>query len=967
MHAKSPRPFAQIGFALLTLFLGISSAQAYQTKAFKSEPVAAQMANDATGVDFAHSHSDLLPDPNIRFGKLPNGMTYIIMKNATPPNTASLRLRIGAGAMMERDDQSGLAHFTEHMAFNGSKNVPEGEMVKMLERHGLAFGPDTNAYTNFSETVYQLDLPKANDEMLDTGLFIMHETAANLSLNESAIIKERGVIAGEERLRDQPVIHAYLKYISYLYDGQLYPKRWPIGKPEIFMNAPRQAFVDFYETWYRPELATLIVVGDIDVDATEAKIIKMFGDWKPARNEAIPTVDFGAYKAKPANALTYAEKGLGKSINIVWTKAQKREYQTYESVREDWTFQMASAALNERYSKASRNEDAAFSAAGIYKDSAARTADSYVLDITPKPGREKEAFAQAYEIYRQFIAFGATQGELDRALENTETAMKAAVEGEKTRSTTGLAASLVDAVGNLTVISSPAQDYALFQDLKPKMTLEAVNEGFKKTMSSTDGPFIWYTAEDLGGVDAAALMATKSEVDQKPLVAQAETAKKAWPYTDFGKATKLIKREESSDLGVVVLTYANGVRVVLKSTDFKKDQVLVKVRFGGGLKSIGPKQNAPILISEQLGVYEGGLNKLTTTEINDSLNGKVFGVNMGLDEDALTLQGSTTHTDFGTQMQVLMAFATDAAYRPDALDRLKTFLPDLFTRINASPNGVFGIKSGQILHNGDARFGVPSLETLSATPNEAVKALIQGHFEHGPIEIVIVGDVTEAEARAEVEKTFATLPKRADKAISPKGADVVTFPEGPQKHVFTHKGRADQGLAVITFKGPDFWSDRKRARVMQIMSSVLNLRLTDEVREKKALAYSPNAGANLSLDFKDYGYVTISAAVAPDKFNEFYATVDDIIMGLATTPISEDELLRARKPMLESYENGKKTNEYWFGVLEGASRNPLIFDNIRTRARILMSITPEDIQMAAKTYLNMKKAIIFEIVPEEKK
>ena len=232
--------------------------------------------------EWPQARSDVTPDPAVRFGALPNGMRYAIMRNATPPGQASLRLRFDVGSLMEADGEQGLAHFLEHMAFDGSKAVSEGEMAKILERHGLVFGADSNAETSFDATDYKLDLPKADDESVDTGLMLLREISGELTLAPAAIDRERGVVLAEERTRDNPAYHIFTSRLGFLLEGQRPPLRFPIGKAEVIQKADHAALAAFYARYYRPERATLVVVGDFDVAAMEAKIRAQFGSWRGA-------------------------------------------------------------------------------------------------------------------------------------------------------------------------------------------------------------------------------------------------------------------------------------------------------------------------------------------------------------------------------------------------------------------------------------------------------------------------------------------------------------------------------------------------------------------------------------------------------------------------------------------------------------------------------------------------------------
>ena len=288
-------------------------APAHQPQAAVTPPAAARPPANV----WPQTYADLPPDPAMRFGTLPNGMRYVVMHNATPPGQASLRLRFAAGSMDETDDQQGLAHFLEHMAFDGSTRVPNGEMIKILERHGLAFGADTNASTSWEETVYKLDLPKADDSAVDDSLMLLREAASELTLDQAAIDKERGVVLSEERLRDTPGYRALKQGLGFTLAGLRAPTRFPIGQVGVIQKASHAQLAELYRKYYRPERAVLVAVGDFDPDAMEAKIKLRFGDWTanvPAGSEP----DVGAQITRGAQTKLIVEPGAAPMVHLSW-------------------------------------------------------------------------------------------------------------------------------------------------------------------------------------------------------------------------------------------------------------------------------------------------------------------------------------------------------------------------------------------------------------------------------------------------------------------------------------------------------------------------------------------------------------------------------------------------------------------------------------------------------------------------
>ncbi|MCC7266243.1 MAG: insulinase family protein, partial [Caulobacteraceae bacterium] len=355
--------------------------------------------------EWPQAKSDVAPDPQVRFGALPNGMRYAIMKNATPPQQGSLRLRFDAGSLMETDAQQGLAHFLEHMAFNGSKNVPEGEMIKTLERLGLSFGADTNASTDFQQTIYKLDLPRTDAESLDTSLMLMRETAGELLIDPAAVDRERGVVLSEERARATPSYRVYKDRLEFLLKGQLPPARLPIGKVEVLKSAPAAQIQEFYRRYYRPERAVLVVAGDIDVDAVEAKIKARFSDWT-AQGPSGGVPDLGRVERRKPQARLVVEAGAPPSLQLAWVGPPKTAPDTLAKRREDLVTALGFAVLNRRFSAMARAADPPFLGAGAFEGDEYKAAHVVMVTVNVQQDRWRPALEAVDREQRRIIQHG---------------------------------------------------------------------------------------------------------------------------------------------------------------------------------------------------------------------------------------------------------------------------------------------------------------------------------------------------------------------------------------------------------------------------------------------------------------------------------------------------------------------------------------------------------------------------------
>ncbi len=895
--------------------------------------------------------TDVAADPTVRFGALPNGMRYALMRNATPPGQAALRLHIAAGSLMETDAQQGLAHFLEHMAFNGSKGIPEGEMVKALERQGLAFGADTNASTGFDETVYQLDLPRTDDATVDLSLKMMRETASELLIAADAVDRERGVVLSEERTRDGPSWRVFKARLNFNLKGQRPPERLPIGKVDILRTAPRDEIVDFYHRYYRPERATLVMVGDFDVDAMEAKIKGLFGDWA-GTGAAGGDPDRGKVAKRGLETMIVVEPGSSTNMQISWVSPPDLARDSNAERRKSWTEQLGFAVLNRRLEAIARGGQPPFLSAGAFAGDQFRTARITTMAVTARPGEWRPALTAVDAEQRRAVQYGVRQDELDREIEEIRASLKARVAAAATRRTPNLADGIVGSLGDEEVVTSPAQDLAFFETLVKDLKAETVSAALKKAFAGS-GPLVFVaTPTPIEGNEQAVTAAL--ETARKVAVAPPEAVRQvAWPYESFGTPGKVVEQTDVADLDATFVRFENGVRLTVKPTKFRDDQVLVKVRIGDGLLSQPADRQSLGWASGA--VIEGGLAKIPQEDIERVLASKLYGARFSVEDDAYSLSGGTRPEDLDTQLQVLAAYASEPGWRPEAFERLRTYAGTLNAQWEATDNGVFSRDLAGLLHNGDRRWTWPSAQDLASAAPGDLKTAFNSALTTGPVEIVVVGDITEEKAIAAVARTFGALPARAQRKDEPMG--VVGFPApNAAPEVLTHKGRDDQAVAYVAWKTDDFFADVQRARNAAVLADVMNLRLTDELREKQGATYSPSVGSVASDVWRGWGYVSARVEVPPALVDGFYRDVAKIAADLRASPPTADEMDRAKKPRLERLTKARETNEYWLGELAGAQTDPRRLATIRSLLAGYERVTAADVQTAAKQYLTEDKA-----------
>jgi zinc protease len=922
----------------------------------------AQRANEARARRrWTQDGSDVPADPAVRFGVLPNGMRYMLMHNASPPGQASLRLRIAAGSLEERDEQAGLMHFIEHMAFNGSTHVPEGEMVKILERKGLAFGPDTNAFTSFDQTVYQLDLPQADEDSLDTGLMLMRETAGELLLDPAAIEKERGVVLSEERLRDGPSMRIARQQYDFFYRGDRVPRRFPIGDIGVLKTAGKPLFQDLYDTFYRPDRAVLVAVGDFDVDKMEAKIKARFTDWN-AKGPDRPDPDLGPVVQRGAETRLVIEPGGPAALNLAWITQPDLRQDRLALRRERAQRQVGFAVLNRRLERLGRAEHPPYLSASAGSSDLLKSAHLTAFSVESAPGEWRPALDAVVAEQRRIVEFGVGREELDREITETRTTLQNAAAAASTRRTPQLADGLVLSVNGDRVFTTPAENLAVFEQAVKGLDTKTVDAAVREAFQG-DGPLLSITSPAPIEGGQAAVEAEFAKARSAQVTQGAVQQTKTWPYADFGPAGKVVERREVADLGVTFVRFANGVRLTVKPTAYRKEQILIAARIADGRLDL-PRDRVTSAWAASAYV-QGGLKDLSQDEIERVLASRTYRASFGIGEDAFVMGGSTKPADLNLQMQILTAYLTKPGWRPAAFERIRNSTGAALDQIEATSQGVLAETLQTALHPNDPRYLLlPTREQTKSASMEDLKALVTGPLATGPIEIVVVGDVTVDQAIASVAPTFGALPTRAATGPAPKNARVITLPQPTKKPIEAHHhGRADQAVAFVAWPTSDTYADLHRTRVLDLTGRILARRLVDQIRIVEGATYSPQAQSSSSSVFPGYGLMIATVETPPAKIPNFFANVSKITGDMATKGVTADELDRARKPEVEAIGKRRETNDYWLGRLAGAQLDPRRLTYIRTEASDLDKVTPDEVRKAAQTYLKDDRALQVQVVP----
>ncbi len=930
--------------ALATLALGIGLAV----------PVWA----DTLSPSWPQAQSDLAANPAVHFGTLANGMRFAIMRNATPPKQAAIRFRIGSGSLDENDNQQGLAHFLEHMAFKGSTNVAEDEMVRILQRKGLAFGPDTNAHTSYRETVYSLDLPQVDADTISTGLKLMRETASELTLDAAAFDRERNVILSEERQRDTPQYRAGMAAMSSLLDGQRVPTRSPIGKIDVIRHAPVDLLRDYYENYYRPDRATLIVVGDVDPAALESEIRARFDDWKATAANP-PAPDLGHLKTKGETFNVIAVPGSMTSVQIAWTRPFEDALDTVAERRKQLVEGLGLLVLQRRLSSVASKADAPFISANAGAQDLLDSAHVAMVVANSEPDKWQAAMAAIDQEQRRIQEFGASEAEIRREIAEYRSALQAQAAAASTRTTTALASMLAGSVDSDEVFTSPADDLSLFQTLTAQVTVTEVNEALRKTFSGNGPQVLLQTAQaPEGGADAVrqAYVAARSV----SVSALSGTDDVVWPYASFGEPGAVVERRTVDDLDLTMVRFANGVRLNVKPTKLRANEVLVREHIGGGRMAMASDRFLPIWASPA--IILSGTKALDFEDIQKVLAEKIVNIDFSVGDSAVRFEGRTRTEDVETQLQLMAAYTSDPAYRPEAFKRMQQAYLSGLDQYEATAGGVLGRDFAGLVHSNDPRWAFPDRRQLSGATVDDFEALFRPLVSKGPIEITIVGDVTVDDAIRLTSKTFGAMPQR-DKVLSAPDQGSVRFPDATEPVIATHTGREDTAAIAVGVPIGDLFSDIPRSFIADISAQIFQNRLIDQFRIAEGATYGLQGSADLSKDLPGYGFAYFYLETTPEKVGNFYTLFDKVAADLGSNTVSADELARAREPAIETLRHQQQSNGYWMSYLENAQTDQRKLDLIRYSLDGYSKVTADEVREFARDYFQANRLWKFEVLP----
>lgn len=904
-------------------------------------------------------------DTAVRTGKLSNGFTYYIRYNNEPKHRVIFYLANKIGSMQEDENQRGLAHFMEHMSFNGTKHYPKNQLIEYLQQSGVRFGADLNAYTSFEETVYQLPLPSDDTAIVRNGLQIMRDWAADALLETEEINKERGVVLEEKRQRNGAGQRLQEKSFPLQVNNSRFAVRLPIGTEQVLNGFTPDAVKRFYKDWYRPNQQALIVVGDVDVKAMEAQIRKLFGDLKnPVRERAVIKYTIPLTGKNQFLATTDAE--LTTSQITVLIKQPAVPLQTKADYRYHIIRSLFNQALGGRLSELSVRPEPPFIQAQAEMSSFMGGLDAFSVSIVPKPGKVQDAFTAVWTEVVRLQQLGVTQTEFERGKLAYINGMENVY---KERSKIPSDAYVQDYLAYfLRGAAAPGIDveYAIAKEFIEHITLEEVNALARSVIRDVDRDIMFFAPEkDKADLPTEVqLNGWLSAIKQQKLVAWKDGISEKKLLSTLPTAGKVVGRERVDSIGVTVYTLSNGVKVWVKPTNFKNDEVLFSAFSEGGTSLYPDSLFLQASVAASL-VSANGLDVFGPVELGKMLTGKATQVQVYVQDRYEGLNGGSTTKDLETALQLTHLYFTKPRYDATLFsNHINANKAVVFNRAN-NPEVVFNDTVNVLLGGYHFRRQPPSVARLDSINLDKIYAIYKERFANASdFTFVFTGSIDTTTFIPLIERYLGSLPSIGTKEVAKDPG--IYVPEG-QFSKTVYKGKDNKAIVKLYFSG-DYTFNSANNTQLAALGSVLQYHLTERIRELEGGAYTPSAGINQMKFPKNRYLISIEFTCAPQNVEKLIAAVNDEISKLKSGGVTEDDVNKFKAELVRLRETQLQTNGFWHGWVTYVLQNKeSSFTSIFRLKERLNAVSPQSVEQTAKQFINDKNYIRLLLMPEEQR
>lgn len=909
-----------------------------------------------------NNNQSLPLNPAVRYGKLANGLTYYIQHNEKPENRVEFRLAVNAGSNQEDDAQKGLAHFVEHMAFNGSKHFSKNDLVNYLESIGTKFGAHLNAYTSFDETVYMLQLPTDKKEILDKGLLVLEDWAGGLSFDKNEIDKERGVVLSEwrsglgagQRMRD--------KFLPVVYYNSRYAERLPIGDTMILKNAPYERLIDFYKKWYRPDLMSVVIVGDINVDEMEKEVQKRFATLQNPVNESAKTIyTLPEHKDVLVSICTDPEATYSRAMVIY--KHPAINTSTISGYKKYLMNSLYNEMLNMRLQEIMQKPNPPFFAAYSGYENETRANDAYNLVAIAKSGQTIDALKILLTENERAKKYGFTEAELNRTkvalLNNYDNALN---EKDKTESS-----SLVqEYVGNfLENIPAPGieMEAALAKKIIPTITLNEINELPEKyitdkncvvviTAPESEKKFLpWENdiKEIVTNVKKENITPYIDKTSDEPLISKTPTP------------SPIVKETKNEKYNITTLVLKNGLRILLKPTNFKNDEILMTSYSNGGTSLYSDEDYMNADYSNAI-VAASGVGNLDNIALQKMLVGKTVNVSPYVGELDEGITGASSQKDIETMLQLTYLYFTQPRKSLDDYNSFMSKQKSSVEHILDNPNAYFFNKFQNVIYNNNIRRGITTIDKLNKIDFEKSFAIYKERFnDAADFTFIFVGNFDIEKLKPLLETYLGGLPTNGktetwkDPNITKKQGLVVSN---------IQMGKTQKDLVGIHFHGQTPWTEDDNY-LFNSMIKVVNIQLREAMREDKGGVYGVGVnGVFVERPKNAYG-ISIQFNTEPNRVKELINVVYDNIDSLKKSGVSADKIIKVQETQRRERETDLLENSFWLNTIRYYDQYGKDISTIENYKNEIDALNSDELKKALNKYFDMSNHIEVVLEPEK--
>lgn len=911
-------------------------------------------------------NAEMPTDPNVRKGTLENGLTYYLRQNKKPENKVEMRLAINAGSILEDDDQLGLAHFMEHMNFNGTKHFPDNKLVDFLQSIGVKFGQHLNAYTSFDETVYMLPVPLDKPDNLDKGLLVMEDWAFNASLTDEQIEKERGVVLEELRLGLGPDKRMLDRYLPKMMNGSRYADRLPIGNKKLLETFKPEALRRFHKDWYRPNMMALIVVGDIDVDAVEKKIKDNFSKYKNPENERKRVV-FDMPNNEEAVVAVESDPDASFSQVRFYIKS-KNNYTPNTKVTgyfKDMVLGLATTMLNNRIQELIDSNNPPFTFGSVYYGGTwARSKEALQGFAMTEVGKQKKGLEVLLEELERAKKFGFSESELERAKNEQLSRMEKAFNDKDKTESRRIVGKYVRNFLEQEPIPGIAWEYKTAKAMMPMLPIQAVNQVFKQLVFDDNRAYIITGPDkkDIKQPSKDGILAMADDVSKRDIKPYEQSEQIKQLIANMPVAGTIVSETKNDALGTTTLTLSNGAKVTFKNTDFKDDEILFRAVSKGGSSLLNDDDYNKTKWAFRM-LDQAGVNNFEKSQLTQYLSDKIVRVSLGINSTSESVRGNSSKKDLKTMFELIYSKFTNLNFDQEVYDaevkKQNAFMGNLLSQ----PQFYFSSEVAKFKNKGNPRFTgiIPFEEDWKNTDFKVAYDVYKQKFaDADDFHFFFVGNIEEASFKEYVKTYIASLSSTKE---SENWKDNGFRPLSGDFEKIVKKGKDPKSMVQISFSGETKY-DTKEDLAMQALGKILTIKLVEQLREEEGGVYGAGASGRLNkFPYENYSF-SIRFPCGPENVDKLVASSLNELDKIIKSGPEEKDLNKYKEGELNDYRDNLKKNSFWITHLTGTYMGRNSANSILEFESKLKTLTAEEVQKVAKKYCSKNK-LVAKLYPED--